>query len=108
MREVEESLKRQFNVEIGALGAWDELDILRLVANCAKHSEGSPADSCAKLRDRRPEFFTRPELDPDFVCSEALQPLAGEGLFVTDEHLRRFVECVKSFWTDLGLAVRNL
>lgn len=59
------------------------LEVMRLVANCAKHSEGSPADSCAKLRDRRPEFFTRPEVDANFVYPKALQPLAGEGLFVT-------------------------
>lgn len=105
MSKVEKSLKRQFNIEIGTFGAWEELDILRLVANCAKHSEGG---SCAQLRDRRPEFFIRPEVDPHFVYPKTSQPLAGEGLFVTDRHVRRFVKCVKSFWADLGVAVRDL
>lgn len=102
------SLKRQFDIDIHSLSAWPELETLRLVANCAKHSEGTPADSCAKLRGLRAEFFTRPEVDPNYVYPEALQPLGGDGLYVTDEQLRQFVAAMKSFWTDLGATIRDL
>ena len=104
----EASLKHQFGIDIRSLSAWNELEDLRLVANCAKHSEGSPADSCAKLRTRRPELFMRPEVDPNYIYPETLQRLAGEGLYVTLEQLQRFVESVKSFWTDLGSMIRSL
>ena len=102
------SLKRQFDIDIRLLSDWPELETLRLVANCAKHAEGTPVDSCAKLRGLRPEFFTRPEVDPNYVYPEALQPLVGDGLYVSDEQLRRFVAAMKYFWTDLGSMIRDL
>jgi hypothetical protein len=104
----QESMRRKFGIDFASFDAWPDLEMLRLVANCAKHSEGTPDDSCAELRRLRPEFFTRPELDPNYVYPEALQPLGGEGLYVTEEHLRRFVNAMKSFWTDLGAAIRSL
>jgi hypothetical protein len=50
----------------------------------------------------------RPEVDPNYIYPETLQRLAGEGLYVTLEQLQRFVESVKSFWTDLGSMIRSL
>jgi hypothetical protein len=71
-----------------------------LVANTVKHAEGRSAE---KLRKKRPELFTHPvirklrgKVRDDFFPPLRL-PLAGEGLFVTEEILSEYISTAVAF-----------
>lgn len=83
-------------IDLSSLQPWDKLHELRLVANSVKHAEGG---SAKQLREIRPDLFQNPafahiraEMGATwFDRQEPLaMPLAGEGLFVTEDDLRNY------------------
>lgn len=95
---------RHFQLDLSTLSSWPNIDELRLVANVAKHAEGS---SARQLRESRPTLFQNPVLRK--VDSEAALrpwpvegPLFGEGLYVTAEVLQEFVEGAVRFASDIA------
>jgi hypothetical protein len=101
---------KDYDVDISLLKPWSDISILKQVANCAKHSEGSEKDSCAKLRAIKPEFF-RSKLfgvESDWEYTESDQPLAGSGLFIQTAEFDGFASAVNSFWRELGEAIKDI
>ena len=100
-----ELLKDGIDVEI--IAGWAKVDELRMVANCAKHAEGS---QCEKLRTRRPDLLTHPSRrgeglscpDPEPVV---FNPLGGENLYVDKRDFDEYVASLKSFWSNLATAM---
>jgi hypothetical protein len=83
-------------IDLATLRPWAKLQELRLVANSVKHAEG---ESAKTLRQLRPGLFQDPSLaqlrteigERWFHRQEPLAaPLAGEGLFVTEDVLREY------------------
>lgn len=79
---------------------WAKVDELRLVANATKHGEG---ESEAELRKLRPSLFEHPTraemgLSGTPCREEPLRlPLAGDGLFVTEEVFAEYATAVYGF-----------
>ena len=108
--ETVQSKLKDYDVDITQLKRWSDIALLRLVANCAKHSEGSERDSCAKLRAIKPEFF-RSKLfgvESDWEYPESDQPLAGGGLFIQTEEFDYFASAVNLFWLELGASIKDV
>jgi len=97
-------------LDVRKLPGWSTIEELRLIANCTKHAEG---DSCRQLRKSRPDLFVRPlwsgeaeySVDDSFVHSFVEEPLAGEGMYLTEKEFRAKVEATKAFWIALAEAV---
>ena len=81
---------------------WQKLNELRLVANVAKHAEGSSATELEKIR---PDLFTRPSIQEGLLSSvprRVYQPLSGVDLCVTREGLDAYFEALIGFWKRLS------
>ena len=82
------------------LPQWGAVAELRLVANAAKHAEG---ESEQELRQLRPALVVHPVAAGMSLSSaggfvESLRlPLAGEGLFVTEEVFGAYATAVYDF-----------
>ena len=106
LKQVKAALRAD-GVAIEKLSAWSKVDELRLVANCAKHAEGS---ACEQLRTRRPDLLSHPSRrvdgppwpDPDRVV---FNPLGGENLYVDRRDFEEYVASLKSFWRNLATAM---
>ena len=82
--------------------SWPEINELRLIANTAKHAEGS---SAKELKRIRPELFENPLSEEDgwpLNPGPVYRPLLGEQFYVTTEAFGKYVEVVKSFWIELS------
>jgi hypothetical protein len=83
-----------FGLKLTDLTQWSAINELRLVNNVTKHAEGHSADELRKLR---PEMYVPPALRvpgandpaPPWPVSD---PLAGEGLYVTERDLRSYCD----------------
>jgi hypothetical protein len=95
-------------IDLRAGPYWTGLDTLRLVANATKHAEGS---SARHLRERRPDLFEDPfsvELFPGLGGKRRLtQPLAGEGLYVTEKEFGSMADTAAECLTDLAEQFRR-
>jgi hypothetical protein len=87
-------------LDLEKLPQWSKIDELRLVANAVKHAKG---DSEAELRPLRPDLFEHP-IRKEMGLSglpfrqEPLRlPLAGDGLFVTEEVFAEYATVVYDF-----------
>ena len=96
-------------IDLRTLPEWPLIDELRLVANTAKHAEGSSSNELRKLR---PDLFSDPALYgmfpgtgfQDFLASRSVTaPLAGEGLFVTEDILKNYSEGVERFFHQVAV-----
>lgn len=85
--------KSVLRLDLEQLSGWPLIDELRLVANTAKHAEGT---SCAELRCLRPDLFCDPTfaqiyqgmgIKDYFENRQVSAPLAGEDLYVSEEIL---------------------
>ena len=67
------------------------------VANVTKHAEGNSADQLRKLR---PDLFTYPTFRklPPWGVMVVRRPIAGEGIFVTEDEFKSFASAVRDFW----------
>jgi hypothetical protein len=106
---VQKKISDDCGVDVARFDSWSEIKILKLVANCAKHSEGRWNESCAALRAQKPEFFEARWGGErlGFFHEVARQPLAGDGLYLDLEDFGRMAVAVKSFWTELGEAIAD-
>ena len=80
------------------------LNELRLAANTVKHGRGPAARQLAALR---PDLFKHPASLSEsrggaLSTSSNLEPLAGEGLYVTVESLSEWVDAVIAYWEELS------
>lgn len=89
-------------LELHRLHGWEKVDELRLLANTVKHAEGK---SATQLRTRRPDLFedaiakTLPfKMPPQPIW----QPLAGEGLYVSEEHFKEYADAAVAFFEALA------
>jgi hypothetical protein len=105
-------LSNKWRIDITRFSSYTRLDELRLLANCAKHGDGT---SCAQLRNLRPALFTpfpfRNEagVSPGFFgFAQVIAPLGGEHLYVTEDDFKGYAEAVKKFWTELSTEVRSI
>lgn len=81
---------------------------LRLIANTVKHAEGW---SCSELKNKRPELFVAPSLVGSSYLNEpdqVFQPLAGENLYLTEDHLREYITAIKEFWSEFSSCIELL
>jgi hypothetical protein len=107
LKEAQERLLRDYQIDIRTFESWSKLDELRLVSNCVKHADGP---SCQQLKDKRLDLFVYPSSGKDesemafAVSAQVFQPLAGEGLYISVEEFNKYVEAVKQFWNELGKA----
>jgi hypothetical protein len=98
-------MKRHTGIDLTAKSYWERLDTLHQVANTAKHGEG---DSARRLRKLRPDLFTDPvsaAFLPGWqlgIRSPLVQPLAGEGLYVTEETFRSLANAAVECFEDLA------
>ena len=88
-----------FDLNLKTIDKWSTIDELRLLANATKHADGS---SAKQLRKRNADLFRHPLLDKIGVAwslsEEPLRlPLAGEGLFVTEEMFSEYAANVHAF-----------
>ena len=60
--EAKKRLLSVYGIKIEAFHSWNKINELRLVANTAKHADGT---SCEELKRLRPEHFTYPALKED-------------------------------------------
>lgn len=94
-------------IRIESFASWPTIDELRLVANTAKHAEGS---SAAQLKKTRPSIFENPALEGlpfggGYIAPRVYAPMSGEDLFVRVTDLRRYSKATVMFWEELGDAV---
>jgi hypothetical protein len=118
-RAIWEDIANWYNAHLGldfrTLPDYATIDELRLLANAVKHAEGS---SEAQLRGIAPELFENPVLaafraDGFPIAPEPLRlPLAGDGLYVTEERfgvyataVRVFVEALETHFRANGTTV---
>lgn len=108
-QEVVDRLAEQ-GIRIDSFPEWVRIDELRLVANVAKHAEGSSAE---ELKARRPDLFTPPILKRELEAplwgpkGRILNPMSGEDLWVSDQDLEAFFESVLAFWRRLAVAMEG-
>jgi hypothetical protein len=96
-------------LDLHNLPEWCLIVELRLVANTAKHAEGCSSNG---LRNLRPDLFLDPALSglfpdagfQDFLARRPVTaPLAGEGLFVTEDTLKTYSESVIRFFEQIAV-----
>jgi len=95
-------------IDLSSLPSWGIIDELRLVANSVKHAEGK---SAMQLRELRPELFSNPDLAEILAEWERygrrqepgplLAPLAGEDLFVSENHLKAYADGARSLFEEI-------
>ncbi len=90
-------------LDLRKLSQWLKINELRLVANSVKHGRGG---SEAELRPLRPALFQNPALvEMGFrgthLTHEPLLPLAGDGLFVTEEVFAEYAATVNDFVMEI-------
>ena len=91
-------------IKFSLLPGWSKLNELRLVANVTKHAEGP---SAVHLREERPDLFEDPafhKLGVPGVSFRVSTPLAGEGLYVTEDDLVAYQRAVETFWEQVASA----
>jgi len=110
LEEIERWYGKNFHLELKSLSSWSTVDELRLVANAVKHGEG-PATR--QLKTLRPELFSNPDYAEIYKeyeqegmsppMSEALAPLTGQDLFVSEKSLRTYVEGAAGIFEDIAM-----
>ena len=91
-----------FGISLKSFAAWSNINELQKLANTVKHAEGS---SSRALRELRPELFQNPWLAMlriDSANGRLNSPLAGDGLFVTEELLQGYFRSALSFFETLA------
>jgi len=102
-----------YGIDCASFSCSQSLIELREVANAIKHSKGRAS---ARLVEMRPELFTSKALrrihsEADLpnqvrvVANIAGAPLAGEYIFVTEQHLGEWCDAAAAYWTILGAIV---
>lgn len=84
------------------LPSWPKLEELRLLSNSIKHAEGK---SSMRLKEVRPELFVDPVVvELSFVGrpEPTIQPLAGENVYLQEEHLEDYCSALRDFWASVG------
>lgn len=110
LEKIEKWYRTNFHLELTSLPSWSALDELRLVANAVKHGEGS---ATRQLKALRPGLFSNPdygeiyrEYEQDSMSppmSEALAPLTGQDLFVSENLLRTYAEAATGIFEDIAM-----
>jgi hypothetical protein len=94
---------QKIGVKVEILSAWPKLEELRMLCNCVKHAEGSGARD---LKETRPELFIYPGVNNlpflNKLLGPVIQPLAGEDVYVTPEHLMEYAAAIREFWVEVG------
>jgi len=111
-----EKLKTWYRTNLGidltSIPAWSRIHELRLVANSVKHAEGG---SAKQLRELRPDLFSNPafaqireEMEAQGLSNRFLDrqtplsvPLAGDGLFVTEDDLQTYAAHARSLFEGI-------
>lgn len=97
-------MNRHAGIDLRAKPYWIDLDTLRLVANTAKHAESA----ARQLRERSPSLFRDPfseHLLPGWglgIRRPLSQPLAGEGLYVTEKEFESLANTAVQCLNDLA------
>lgn len=88
--------------KLSGFSSWPKLEELRLLSNSIKHAEGR---SSVQLKEIRPELF----VDPLVAClpivggpGPTIQPLAGEDVYLQEEHLEEYCSAIRDFWISVG------
>ena len=107
--DLHELLLTRVGIDTRSFSSAPKLHELRLAANAIKHGHGRSATELAALR---PDLFkdaTLSELGlPEregAVPPSHLEPLAGEGLYVTGSHLSQWFDAVIAYWEKLAEAL---
>ncbi|SRR5713101_4879567 len=91
-------------IDLKSIASWSRIyDELRLLANTVKHADGW---ACDQLRSQRPDLFRSPtsvKLGSFLVSPVVYQPLAGDGIYLSEEEFKRYTEDVKAFWPDFSV-----
>lgn len=102
-----------YGINCASFSCARSLTELKEVANAIKHSKGRAS---RELLEMRPELFTSEALrrvssEADLpsqvrvVANIAGAPLAGQYIFVTEEHVGEWCDAVAAYWTTLGAIV---
>lgn len=97
------------NIEVKKFDSWPGIEELCYVANAVKHAEGRSAEW---LRDHHPEIFVSPSLGAESHLAKSpnkwlFQPLCGQDIFVTANHLKRYFNAAESFWQEFEEALSS-
>ena len=92
------------NCSAESLPNWDLLcNELRLVANAVKHGPGPSAD---ELAVRKPDYFRPEHMKSDSTFDarghHAIKPIAGEGLFLSEDDFTRYAAALIEFWDSFS------
>ncbi len=107
LREFIQRVKKE-EIDITTFSSYDQIKVLRLLANTVKHAEG---DSCQSLHEQRPDFFERK--DPFFKEIQSPSrlpvelPLGGAGIFVSLDNIKEFINAIKDFWNEFWVKVEE-
>lgn len=92
----------EMGIDIAGLASFERIDELRLLANCAKHGDGT---GCAQLRARRPDLFIPGSYPTDITSPSALPviaPFGGDDLYITVESFKQYADAVVAFWEEFA------
>jgi hypothetical protein len=91
-------------IDLDSLKFFQEIDILRLVANVIKHAEGWSADELKKFKPDyfKPDKSILPLEIPSYLEIQVELPLTGEDIKIPSDDFIQYCEDVKAFWRELG------
>ncbi len=100
---LKEQLK-ELKVDITRFASWSAVDELALVANTVKHGEGPSKE---KLRKLNPCLFAVQYPSGHRGVPRAIRslPLAGQGLYLTEDDFSRYHSALVQFWGELAEAL---
>lgn len=102
-RGVCETEMKKAGIDVATLPGWADADILRLVANTVKHSNGP---SATELRGKRPDFFQATPSTDQPVGMRLQYPAFGD-FFVKVENIELWKNSLISFWTKISERCRE-
>jgi hypothetical protein len=108
--EVYDRLKK-IGIDLKDISSYDNIyHVLRHICNTAKHAAGTSSN---KLRKIRPEYFetlfTRQHPETLIKGKRPVsKPFFGEGLYLTLDDLKIYIEAIKSFWEEMAMVFDKL
>jgi len=93
----------EHGIDITQFACWPTIQELRLLANTVKHGDGRSAEELLKTCQ---DLFVPPDFDEipvglPWSFTGVFKPLMGEDVYVSMDHLKRYAESVKQFWSEL-------
>ncbi len=98
----------RYRIDLTHLTGWSECQVLRLIANTIKHTDGNSAD---RLRALRPDLFSSGQdfIDVTTRPSPVIRgmPAFGDNIQISPEELDKWFQHIIHFWRALACHIRS-